>query len=81
MRSGTAGLQRLNLTVPNAVVLEPEIMVPAAAQGIGITVREDDLGLRDLLVIRIAPQRRWPSFDAGGVDGSPQDADWRLCPL
>jgi hydroxymethylbilane synthase len=45
-----AGLNRLGLTVPNAVVLPPEIMLPAAAQGIiGITVRAGDTALRDRL--------------------------------
>jgi hydroxymethylbilane synthase len=49
-----AGLKRLGMEVPGpalpgAVILEPETMLPAAAQGIvGITVRADDAGLRAL---------------------------------
>jgi hydroxymethylbilane synthase len=45
-----AGLRRLGIDVPNAVVLDPDVMVPAAAQGIvGITVRSDDTALRERL--------------------------------
>jgi hydroxymethylbilane synthase len=45
-----AGLRRLGLEAEAAVVLDPEAMVPAAGQGIvGITVREDDVELRELL--------------------------------
>jgi hydroxymethylbilane synthase len=45
-----AGLRRLGLDVPNAIVLEPDFMIPAAAQGIvGITARADDAELLDLL--------------------------------
>jgi hydroxymethylbilane synthase len=45
-----AGLRRLGMDVPGAVVLDPETMVPAAAQGIvGITVRADDTALLGLL--------------------------------
>ena len=45
-----AGLNRLGMTVPNTVVLDPLVMLPAAAQGIvGITVRADDTALLDLL--------------------------------
>jgi hydroxymethylbilane synthase len=45
-----AGLRRLNMDIPGAIVLDPAIMVPSAAQGIiGITVRADDTALRDLL--------------------------------
>jgi hydroxymethylbilane synthase len=45
-----AGLNRLGMTVSNAVVLPPEIILPAAAQGIiGITVRAGDTALRDRL--------------------------------
>lgn len=41
-----AGLNRLGMTLPEAVVLEPEAMLPAAAQGIiGITARESDTDL------------------------------------
>jgi hydroxymethylbilane synthase len=47
-----AGLRRLNLEIPGAIVLDPEIMLPAAAQGIiGITVRADDTTLRDRLAM------------------------------
>jgi hydroxymethylbilane synthase len=45
-----AGLRRLDMDIPGAIVLDPQIMVPAAAQGIvGITVRADDTPLRDRL--------------------------------
>jgi len=45
-----AGLRRLSMDVPNAVILDPEFMLPAAAQGIvGITVRADDGALRGRL--------------------------------
>ena len=47
-----AGLRRLGMDIPNAAVLEPEVMLPAAAQGIvGITVRADDTAQRDLLAM------------------------------
>jgi hydroxymethylbilane synthase len=46
-----AGLLRLDMDVPNAAVLDPAIMLPAAAQGIvGITVRTEDADLRTLLL-------------------------------
>jgi hydroxymethylbilane synthase len=45
-----AGLRRLGLVHEAAVILAPEVMLPAAGQGIiGITVRRDDAVLRDLL--------------------------------
>jgi hydroxymethylbilane synthase len=45
-----AGLKRLDLAMAAGVVLDPEEMVPAAGQGIvGITVRERDTALRELL--------------------------------
>ncbi|MBQ5470173.1 MAG: hydroxymethylbilane synthase [Acetobacter sp.] len=45
-----AGLKRLSLTERASVVLDPTVMVPAAGQGIiGVTVREDDDELRELL--------------------------------
>ena len=45
-----AGLRRLGMDVPDAVVLDPETMLPSAAQGIvGITVRAGDTALLDLL--------------------------------
>jgi hydroxymethylbilane synthase len=54
-----AGLNRLEIEVPNAVVLGPQTMVPAAAQGIiGITVRTDDKELRDLLAAIEDPEAR-----------------------
>jgi hydroxymethylbilane synthase len=45
-----AGLNRLEMDVPGKLVLDPELMVPSAAQGIvGITVRASDTALLDLL--------------------------------
>jgi hydroxymethylbilane synthase len=45
-----AGLKRLGLADRAAIVLDTEIMVPAAGQGIvGVTVRADDIELRELL--------------------------------
>jgi hydroxymethylbilane synthase len=45
-----AGLRRLGLDARADVVLDPEVMVPAACQGIvGITVRADDVELRAML--------------------------------
>lgn len=45
-----AGLNRLGMSVPGAVVLSPEVMLPAAAQGIvGITARAGDTDLLALL--------------------------------
>ena len=45
-----AGLCRLGLEAESAVVLDPDSMVPAAGQGVvGITAREDDLVLRELI--------------------------------
>ena len=45
-----AGLRRLGMEDAASVVLDPEIMVPSAGQGIvGITVRADNTELRDLL--------------------------------
>jgi hydroxymethylbilane synthase len=54
-----AGLNRLGMTLPNAVVLSPEAMLPAAAQGIvGITVRAGDSALRQrLAAIEDKPSR------------------------
>ena len=47
-----AGLNRLGLAVPDAIVLNPEFMLPAAAQGIvGVTARADDAGLLALLAL------------------------------
>jgi hydroxymethylbilane synthase len=45
-----AGLRRLGMEIPGATILDPETMLPAAAQGIvGITIRSQDSALRDLL--------------------------------
>ncbi len=45
-----AGLKRLALEHEAGIVLDPEVMVPAAGQGIvGVTVRESDEELRELL--------------------------------
>jgi hydroxymethylbilane synthase len=45
-----AGLKRLGLADRATMVLDPEVMVPAAGQGIiAVTVRQDDHRLRDLL--------------------------------
>jgi hydroxymethylbilane synthase len=45
-----AGLNRLGMALPEAVMLEPEVMVPAAAQGIiGVTARAADTDLLNRL--------------------------------
>ncbi|OAG76430.1 Porphobilinogen deaminase [Acetobacter malorum] len=45
-----AGLRRLGMAERASLVLSPTVMVPAAGQGIvGVTVREDDIELRELL--------------------------------
>jgi hydroxymethylbilane synthase len=45
-----AGLKRLGMADRADLILEPEIMVPSAGQGIvGVTVRESDVELRELL--------------------------------
>jgi hydroxymethylbilane synthase len=45
-----AGLNRLGLTLPRTIVLPPDLMVPAACQGIvGITIRADDTKAREML--------------------------------
>ncbi len=45
-----AGLKRLGLSLPGMVALEPEVMLPAACQGIvGITVRASDTTARTML--------------------------------
>jgi hydroxymethylbilane synthase len=44
-----AGLRRLGMDVPGAIVLDPETMLPAATQGIvGITIRANDTKLQNL---------------------------------
>ncbi len=45
-----AGLRRLDLEHEASVIIDPDIMVPSAAQGIvGVTVRTDDYELREML--------------------------------
>ena len=42
-----AGLRRLNMEIPGALVLDPEVMIPAATQGIlGVTIRANDMALQ-----------------------------------
>ena len=54
-----AGLRRLGLEGEASAVLAPEIMLPAAGQGIvGVTVRADDTALRDLLAAIEDPAAR-----------------------
>ncbi len=70
-----AGLNRLDMRVPDAVVLDPAIMVPAAAQGtVGITLRSGDTGLRErLLAIEDADARAAATAERamlGRLDGS-----------
>jgi hydroxymethylbilane synthase len=70
-----AGLRRLGLGSEAAVIIAPEIMVPAAGQGIvGVTVREDDVELRELLAAIEDPEARAVSMAERGLlaalDGS-----------
>ncbi|WP_419729031.1 hydroxymethylbilane synthase [Lichenicola sp.] len=45
-----AGLKRLGMADRADLILEPDVMVPSAGQGIvGVTVRESDIELRELL--------------------------------
>ncbi len=54
-----AGMRRLGLAAEASVVLDPELMVPAAGQGIvGITVRAGDAELRQLLAAIEDPEAR-----------------------
>ncbi len=54
-----AGLRRLNMQHEASVILDPEFMVPSAAQGIvGITVHEDDIELREMLSAIEDPEAR-----------------------
>ena len=54
-----AGLKRLNLADKASVVLDPEAMVPSAGQGIvGITVRENDTELREMLAAIEDPEAK-----------------------
>jgi hydroxymethylbilane synthase len=70
-----AGLRRLGLGSEAAVIIPPEIMVPAAGQGIvGVTVRADDVELRELLAAIEDPEARAVSMAERGLlaalDGS-----------
>ena len=54
-----AGLRRLGMEAAASVVLDPDVMVPSAAQGIvGVTVRADDTELRTLLAAIEDPAAR-----------------------
>jgi hydroxymethylbilane synthase len=54
-----AGLRRLDMAEKASVVLDPESMVPSAGQGIvGITVREDDQELHELLAAIEDPEAK-----------------------
>jgi len=54
-----AGLRRLNLAEHAGLVIHPEFMVPAAGQGIvGITVRESDTQMREILAAIEDPEAR-----------------------
>lgn len=83
-----AGLQRLGLAGRATLVLDPELMVPAAGQGtIGVTVREDDADLRELLAAIDDPEARPASLAERAMlrrlDGScrtPIGAHARLLP-
>jgi hydroxymethylbilane synthase len=54
-----AGLRRMELDPPGSVAIDPEVMVPAAGQGIvGVTVRADDTELHELLSAIEDPEAR-----------------------
>jgi len=54
-----AGLNRLGLSLPRTVVLETDVMVPSACQGIiGITVRAEDADAHALLAAIDDPEAR-----------------------
>jgi hydroxymethylbilane synthase len=54
-----AGLRRLGLAAQASLVIHPELMVPAAGQGIvGITVRASDHQMRELLAAIEDPEAR-----------------------
>ena len=54
-----SGLRRLGLDHHRSLVLDPSVILPAAGQGIvGVTVRESDVALRDLLSGIEDPQAR-----------------------
>ena len=70
-----AGLRRLGLEHRAVVVLDPEMMVPAAGQGIvAVTVRADSVELRDLLAGIEDPEARAVATAEramlGALDGS-----------
>jgi hydroxymethylbilane synthase len=70
-----AGLRRLGLAEEASVIIAPHVMVPAAGQGIvGVTVREDDAELRQLLLAIEDPEARAVSLAERGLlatlDGS-----------
>ena len=68
-----AGLRRLGLDGEAALILDPSIMVPAAGQGIiGITVRADDVLMRDLLAAIEDPEAR----RRNRREGAPGCARW-----
>lgn len=54
-----AGLRRLGMEDKASIVLDPEMMVPSACQGIvGVTVRADDAALREMLAAIEDPEAR-----------------------
>jgi hydroxymethylbilane synthase len=54
-----AGLKRLGLADKASVVLDPDAMVPSAGQGIvGVTVRESDTELREMLAAIEDPEAK-----------------------
>ncbi len=54
-----AGLRRLGMKLPGAMILDPDVMLPSAGQGIvGVTLRADDHALRDLLAAVEDPEAR-----------------------
>ncbi|HYZ23371.1 MAG TPA: hydroxymethylbilane synthase [Rhodopila sp.] len=70
-----AGLRRLGVELPRVAVLDPEVMVPAAGQGIiGITARADDAAVRAMLArIEDAGSRALAAAERamlGALDGS-----------
>lgn len=72
-----AGLRRMGWNDPAWVILEPEQMVPAAGQGvIGVTLRADDVELRELLAGITDPEAQVTGTAErallGALDGSCQ---------
>lgn len=70
-----AGLKRLGLAHHAGVILDPDAMVPAAGQGIvGVTVREQDTELREMLSAIEDPEARAVATAErallGALDGS-----------